>query len=127
MFEKLEIVRMAQAMASHAAGRQAEIARNIAHADTPGYKAQDLAPFAETYAADDGALRATRAGHLGVDSTPGTETQTRRALGTASPDGNTVSLEAEMVRSAEVRQQHDLALSIYRSSARILRTSLGRG
>ncbi|SEM46460.1 flagellar basal-body rod protein FlgB [Gemmobacter aquatilis] len=127
MFEKLEIVRMAQAMASHAAARQAEIARNIAHADTPGYKAQDLAPFAEAYAADGGTLRATRTGHLGVDSTPGTETQTRRPRGAASPDGNTVSLEAEMMRSAEVRQQHDLALSIYRSSARILRTSLGRG
>ncbi|WP_149141782.1 FlgB family protein [Gemmobacter caeruleus] len=125
MFEKLEIVRMAQSLAVHAGARQAQIARNIANADTPGFKAQDLAPFAESYGAAPSAMRATRPGHFAADgSTPLAE---ERLLATASsPDGNSVSLEQEMVRAVEVRQQHEMALAIYRNSSSILRSSLGR-
>ena len=44
-----------------------------------------------------------------------------------SPNGNTVSLEDEMVKAADVRHQHELALAVYSSALNILRTSLGRG
>lgn len=125
MFEKLELVRMAQAMATHAGARQGEIARNIANADTPGFKARDLPPFAEVYEAP-GGLRATRAGHLGAGTAEGAEAVARHGRGAASPDGNTVSLEAEMVASVEVQQQHEMALAIYRNASDILRASLGR-
>jgi len=43
-----------------------------------------------------------------------------------SPNGNTVSLEAEMIRSTELRQQHDMAIGIYQKSLQIMRTSMGR-
>ncbi|TNF10453.1 MAG: FlgB family protein [Rhodobacteraceae bacterium] len=123
MFENLEIMQMARAMATHASARQNAVAQNIANADTPGYAARDLPAFAEIYrseAAPD--LRATRAGHS-VTTGP----QTRIEPGATSPDGNSVSLEEEMVKSVEVKRQHDLALAIYRSSMTVLRTSLGRG
>ncbi|MDT8857992.1 FlgB family protein [Paracoccaceae bacterium Fryx2] len=126
MFEKLEMVRMAQAMAAHAGARQEAIARNVANADTPGYKAVDLPAFAKAYAPPGGSMRATRPAHLTasdrtMDLTP------RVQGGAASPNGNSVSLEGEMVKAVEVRQQHDMALAIYRSTSKILRTSLGRG
>lgn len=123
MFEKLEIVRMAQQLASHAGARQGIVSQNIANADTPGYKAQDLPDFAATFR-NEGALKATRPGHIGVagQSAP----LARGANAMADPNGNTVSLEAEMVKAVEVRQQHDMALSIYRSTSDMLRTSLGR-
>jgi flagellar basal-body rod protein FlgB len=123
MFEKLEIVRMAQALAQHAGARQGIVARNIAHADTPGYKAQDLPDFAAVV--DGGALRATRKGHLAT-SEEAMEPRPRATGGGASPDGNTVSLEREMVTAAGIRQQHEMALAIYRNSADIIRASLGR-
>jgi flagellar basal-body rod protein FlgB len=47
--------------------------------------------------------------------------------GSDAPNGNSVSLESEMVKAAEVRQQHDMALSIYRSTSDILKLALGRG
>jgi flagellar basal-body rod protein FlgB len=124
MFQSVEISRMAQAMARHAGARQAVIARNIAHADTPGYKAQDLPGFAASHAAGDG-LRTTRAGH----ATSQVAFAARPVTGgsAAAPNGNSVSLETEMVKAAEARQQHDMALAIYRSVSTILRTSLGRG
>ena len=53
MFEKLEITKMAQGFARHAGARQAEIARNMAHADTPGFKARDMPAFAEVYGGPD--------------------------------------------------------------------------
>jgi len=127
MFEKLEIARMAQALAAHAGARQAAVAQNVAQADTPGYRAVDLPDFAAAYrdAGDASRWRATRPGHI-PQAAGGLDTQPRAVRGAASPDGNTVSLEAEMVKAAAVRQDHDMALSIYRSVSDILRASLGR-
>ena len=127
MFEKLEITRMAQALAAHAGARQTAVAQNIAQADTPGYRAMDVPDFAATYRdAETGiALRATRPGHLATEgSSANLSTQTVR--GSASPDGNTVSVETEMVKAVQVRQEHEMALAIYRSVSDVLRTSLGR-
>ena len=121
---------IAQALAAHAAARQAAIVENVANADTPGYRARDLADFADTYrAADQGALRQTRAGPSrrgGRVDRSGTGRARRDR--TQSPNGNTVSLEDQMVRAAEVRQrEHDLALAVYRKSLDILRTASGSG
>ncbi|GGH58643.1 FlgB family protein [Frigidibacter albus] len=127
MFQQPEIMRMAQAMASHAAQRQNAVAQNVANADTPGYAARDLAPFAETYAAEGMALRQTRLGHLGTEGSPAAGLIPREGPGTRSPNGNSVSLETEMVKSVEVKRQHDLALTLYKTSLGVLRTSLGRG
>ena len=128
MFEQLNVIRMAQAMAAHAGNRQALIARNVANADTPGFRALDLPSFSTTYAETMGgdAMRSTRPGHL-VTAAAEAVPMPRAEKGTTAPNGNSVSLEAEMVNAAEVEQQHDLALAIYRSASDLIRTSLGRG
>ena len=129
MFEKLGIFRMAQGLAEHAATRQAVIARNVANADTPGYRARDLTSFSESYRTQNmSALTATRPGHVfpgeQVQSSPSAKLAVRS--GAMSPNGNSVSLETEMMMAAEVQQAHEMALSVYQSSLNILRTSLGR-
>lgn len=128
MFEKLEIFRMAHAMAKHAGARQAVVARNMANADTPGYAARDIAPFAETVKGGQTQFvpRQTRAGHIG-ESAAGFAVQTReRATGVTDPNGNSVSLETEMLKAVDVKRQHDRAISIYKSSLTILRAATGR-
>ena len=126
MLETLSVTRMAEALAAHAGARLGLIARNVAQADTPGYKAVDLAGFAETYQGSGAdAMRATRPGHsnsAGQMMAPVVQTDG----GEKSPDGNTVSLAHEMVRSVAVRKQHDMALAVYRNAADIVRASLGR-
>lgn len=125
MFEKLELTRMAQALASHSGARMGIVAQNMANADTPGYRARDLPPFAEVFA-EAGALRATRPGHIAA--TGGlAAAQARPVPGSPSPDGNTVSVEGEMMRAALIRQDHDMALAIYRNTSDIIRAALGRG
>jgi flagellar basal-body rod protein FlgB len=125
MFEKLELTRMAQALAAHSGARMAVIAQNVAHADTPGYKARDMPSFGAVYAAESNGMRATRPGHLGTAS-GGTAPVAERASGREAPNGNTVSLEGEMVKSVEARQSHEMALAIYRATSDVVRASLGR-
>ena len=125
MFEKLELTRMAQSLAAHSGARMAVIAENVANADTPGYKAKDLPGFAEVFASDDGDMRTTRPGHLTAASSTAM-LMPERGTGNEAPNGNSVSLEAEMVKSVEARQNHDMALAIYRATSDVIRASLGR-
>jgi flagellar basal-body rod protein FlgB len=114
MFNNLEILGLAQARAQHAAARQVQVATNIANADTPGYRARDVAPFEQVFRAQGGDPR----DHLNI--------RIIDAGGPESPNGNTVSLEAEMVRSVEAQRDHERALSVYRSAMNVLRAGLGR-
>lgn len=126
MFENLSLFQTAGGMARHAVSRQEVIAKNIANADTPGYRAKDIVSFADAYQAEpQTGLRATRFGHVGNLEHKGAF-QLSDPPGASSPNGNTVSLEIEMMKATEVRHQHDLALSVYKSSLNILRSSLGR-
>lgn len=125
MFEKLELTRMAQALAAQSGTRMAVIAENIANADTPGYKAKDIPDFAEVYKAAGQDMRATRPGHMhaaSMSSAPIPDT----VRGHEAPNGNSVSLEGEMVKSVEARQSHEMALAIYRATSDVIRASLGR-
>lgn len=127
MFEKLDIFRISQAMAVHAGQRQALIAQNVANADTPGFSARDIADFKSTYGTSDqaSAQKVTRSSHINGPSN-GQVPESFEVRSMASPDGNTVSLEVEMQKAAEVSSQHNRALAIYKSSLDILRNSLGR-
>ncbi len=114
MFEKLELTRMAQGLAAHAGARMGVIAHNIAHADTPGYRARDLLAFADVY----------RAGSTGQG---GPQHRPIDLRAPTDPNGNSVGLEDQMRRMAETRQSHEMALSIYRSTSAVVRAALGRG
>jgi flagellar basal-body rod protein FlgB len=130
VYKDLQFFNTASALARHASDRQHVIARNIAHADTPGYAAQDIPDFADTWrpaGSSTVALKATRPGHdPAVDRVAQRSLAPREISGDASPNGNTVSIETEMVKSSLVRQQHDLALAAYRGGLDLLRGALGR-
>jgi len=117
MYASLDILRMAQSYATHAATRQQAIAQNVANADTPGYRSQDVMPFAEYW-------RATNSSD-GGGSTRSVIRAEEHPL-TVSPDGNTVSLENEMMRAVSARQQHEMALGIYSMTRDLIRASIGR-
>jgi flagellar basal-body rod protein FlgB len=120
---------LASALAAHAAARQQVLAENVAHADTPGYRARDIADFASIVEGRGAAFaaRTTRPGHIpfGADAR-GFEPREQTALGAATPNGNTVSLEDQMLRAAEVRQEHELATGVYAKSLEILRAAVTR-
>ena len=125
MHNSLELFQTATAMARHAGSRQALVARNIANADTPGYQAQHIAPFQDTYAASGTSLRTTRPGHVATTG-GGHSAAIVTSTTEPSPNGNTVSIEEELLNSVAVSREHNRALTIYRHSMTVLRTSLGR-
>ncbi len=108
--------------------RQAILAQNIANADTPDYRARDVTPFKEIIESGDSGFvpRVTRPGHLHAAALP-------FDLGIAEvrdvetdPNGNSVSLETEMMKAVDVKREHDRALAVYKSSLGVLRSALGR-
>ena len=126
MFEKLEITAMAQAMAAHAGQRFGMIAQNVANADTPGYHTRDIQDFASVWRESAGEdMRVSRPGHLQSGGLT-QEARITEGRGAGAPNGNSVSLEAEMVKAVETRQQHEMALAIYRGTSEVIRASLGR-
>ncbi|MBN9677512.1 FlgB family protein [Salipiger bermudensis] len=125
MFHNLNVFQTAMALAKHSGLRQALSAQNIANADTPGYRALDIPDFEATLRESAPHQRATRNRHLnGLRSDHLPEPTLRRS--SVDPNGNSVSIEGEMVTAVAASRGHGRALSIYRSSLNILRTSLGR-
>ena len=124
------ILQMAQDLAAHATSRQSVIAQNIANADTPNYKARDMASFADSLRETEqmrAGIRPVRAGHIAFGATnSGGDIFESAQFGAESPNGNTVSLEDQLVRAADVKHQYDLALGIYGKSINILRAGMGR-
>lgn len=122
--------------------RQRVLAENVANADTPHYKAKDLAKPelpAAAAAAVSGAvggslgtvraasvtLAATQAGHLSGNggsafkATGGQPFEVR-------PSGNAVDLEDQMAKSAENQLDYQTVASLYQQSLALLRTAVGR-
>lgn len=128
MFTSPDVLRAAQEMARHAATKQAVTAENTANADTPGYRARDVAEFSEFFEQSGriNPLKRTHALHLSA-AAPAMSPRIVDAGGAADPNGNTVSLETELIRASDAKSQHDTALTVYRASLDVLRTSLGRG
>lgn len=122
----LTTLNLASAMAAHASARQQVIAENVAHADTPGYQARDIAPFADVLERGPAfSARMTRPGHMPFGAGPhGFEAREQTAFGAQTPNGNSVSLEDQMMRAAQVRQEHQMALGVYSKSLEILRASV---
>ena len=126
MYQSIALFRTSAAMAQHAGDAQAQIARNIANADTPGYRAQRLTDFGATLqSAGPTQMKATRAGHLTASPTVHAA-KVKDGGGEPSPNGNTVSVEDELLASVRVGSDHKRALAIYRHTMNVLRSSLGR-
>ncbi len=127
MLDAPYLMKMAQSLARHSGARQAQIAKNIANADVPGYRGRDLVDFSESfYRSRSADVRTTRPGHMSGREVGGAYA-TSDLGGQSSPNGNNVSVEVEMARGTDAKSSHDLALAVYKSSLDIIRASLGRG
>jgi len=110
--------------------RQAVLGRNVANADTPGYRPHDLAP------ADFGALLGgkmrplqvalTSPSHLASPVPPaGPFRDLIDRDAEVTPSGNGVDLPGQMRKMAATEQDHQLATGLYRRYVGMLRTAIG--
>lgn len=104
--------------------RQATIAQNVAHADTPGFRAKDVQPFGEVMDRTRLAMAATNARHLELDGSPRTSRIKKAESWTLTHSGNSVSVEQELIKAGEVAREHSLTTSIVKSFHRMILMSV---
>jgi flagellar basal-body rod protein FlgB len=105
--------------------RQAVLAQNVANVNTPGYKAQDLSPFAATLAAQDASLTMTNPAHL-AGTTSAANGHEEPGNGKA-PNGNTVSMEEQLGKVADTSSTQELVTNLYHKYQDLFRDVLGKG
>jgi len=116
--------------------RQDTIAQNIANADTPSYEALDVQPldFDKMLKQQDGGatssggtMKLTNAHHLsGVGQVDGAFKEVTSPDREASPNGNSVMLEDQMMKMGETQMDHEAAVGLYRKAVEMLRIAVGR-
>lgn len=104
--------------------RQAVLAGNVAHGDTPGFRPSDLA--APDTRGRQLALVGTAAGHLARRSGGDRSQTTTAGAFETRPSGNAVNLEDEMLKLAETQIEHQVAAGLYQRSISYMRIALGR-
>jgi flagellar basal-body rod protein FlgB len=102
---------------SGASLRQQTLAGNLANANTPGYRRQDVDFH--------GALQAAMTGGSRAVERVGFSAQTDAAAGVLRPDGGTVDPDREAALMAENGLTSDAIASVLRSRSQILRTAIG--
>ena len=99
--------------------RQAAVAGNIANANTPGYLAVDVEPFAKVLDAKTVGINVTQAGHMrGATDAQGISVR-EDEVKTVMPGGNSVQLENELMKAGEVRRAFELNTAIVKAFHRM--------
>lgn len=112
--------------------RQRVLAENVANADTPGYRAQDLKAldFDEAIPAKGTgvSVATTNPRHIAAASIEGDQ-RFKTAKGgkyQITPDGNQVVLEEQMMKVTANQMDYQTVTALYTRSLKILRTALSK-
>jgi flagellar basal-body rod protein FlgB len=135
---KLGLFGAFEAQLRHLSQRQKIIAENIANSDTPGYRAREVADssFAKMLArATDGraAIATPQIDMPAAFAKLGSRTaaQARSVIDKnvleTKPNGNTVSLEEQLAKQADVQMDYATITNLYKKQMGLIRTALGKG
>jgi flagellar basal-body rod protein FlgB len=113
---------------SWASLRQMAITSNIANANTTGYEAQEIQPFADVLDSPDLVMAATAPGHIGIGAgdrggSAGAAVGNWEIAGSGAP----VSLDQELVKADEVSRSISLDTGIERAFHRMLLSAVRTG
>lgn len=105
--------------------RQSAVAGNVANVNTPGYTAVEVEPFERILDQRPVAMAATHPGHIAI-GTPANSWAVRQIDETpvASPSGNTVVLEKELMKTGEIKRTYELNTAIVKAFHRMLMMSV---
>ena len=116
MLSDMSLFQIYGAMARHAAESQRVSAENLSRANEPGYKAVELESFSDF-------MKRTGPTVEQIDFDQPFEHGF--SLSAASPNGNTVSIEQEVFKSAEAVGKHQMAMTGYTKSLDMMKLALG--
>jgi flagellar basal-body rod protein FlgB len=113
------------------AARQNVLSENVANADTAGYTARDLKPvdfealLKSQSSATNGTLRTDDPRHIRIGGTAQDFADMMAPDQTRSETGNTVSVEAEMIKVSDTQAQYQAAANLYSKALQMMRTAIG--
>ena len=110
--------------------RQDVLSENVANADTPNYVARDLKPldFEQTLnsTANGTPLVTTNLRHIALTPNRMGKFEDHEAPDQeSSPNGNSVALEAEMVKVSDTQAQFQAAANIYAKAMSMMKEAIG--
>ncbi|WP_395450329.1 flagellar basal body rod protein FlgB [Aminobacter sp. UC22_36] len=101
--------------------RQSAIAGNVANANTPGYRTNDIEPFDKVLDRSRVAMTSTQAGHLSGGATEaGYAVKAEEPKHAVLPSDNTVAVEDELMKAGEVRRSFELNTAIVKAFHRMI-------
>lgn len=106
--------------------RQTLLANNIANANTPGYKARDLIPFADMLNRAQFAVVPLRTHGNDLPPLPDARNFVQLAANESAIDGNDVSLDTQLEAVAATETAQQAATGITTTFVTLYRTALGR-
>lgn len=129
MLENLKVFTFASELSRHAARQQSIVANNLANIDTPGFLAKAAPQFSIAGRSEEANAKMTssRALHFSAPNISNNQLSQNDREEEAKPNGNSVSLEAETLKSIEAERLHSRSMAVYQASLNILRSSMGRG
>ncbi len=114
--------------------RQQVLAENIANADTPGYRPQDIKPIefkdllessTSSLSLGSGGIATTNAKHLGSDSTSSSGGNTKETKQKSpyeiAPSGNAVILEEQLLKMNQNYTDHRMISNLYQKNVEMLK------
>ena len=130
---EIPLLSMLKGRMSWLEARQDVLSQNVANADTPGYVTHDLKPMDfESLLRNAGAsqfqpgLAVTDSRHIAITSSSSTFGSSESPDVEASPNGNSVSLEQEMIKVSDTQGQFAAATNLYSKAMQLMRTALGK-
>lgn len=113
--------------------RQALVAQNIANADTPNYRPQDLTEidFGRLVEHVSGSkkvrMESTNPLHMPAQNElPDPKSAKQKMTYEVAPAENAVILEEQVLKSAQTTMDYNLMTNLYRKNVGMIRTALGR-
>ncbi|MFY8015776.1 MAG: flagellar basal body rod protein FlgB [Limnohabitans sp.] len=100
------------------------LARNIANADTPHYKAKDIDFKSALKSVREDALTTTNNSHIGIPMPESEDGEKFRVPFNASFDGNTVEMNVEQAKFGQVAADYQATLNILENRVSGIRRAL---
>jgi flagellar basal-body rod protein FlgB len=121
----LYIMRVASENAQWLSEKQSLIASNIANANTPGYRARDLTPFAVTRTSAEVGMAVTNKAHMTTGGAVGSSLRaTEQKSWEETLSGNSVNVEQQLIDLGNVGRSYQLNLNVKHAIHQMLATVL---
>ena len=120
----LYLMELASSQAKWLELRQSTIATNVANANTPGYRAQDIEPFSKIIESKVVPVTVTSPAHITTGSSVEAQGMRKEKSWETVHSGNSVSLEQEMLKAGDINRDYSLNTAIVKSFHRMFMTSM---